>query len=130
MGLSVITALEIFTNPNDLEIVIGRENGDGKYLVVITRGPGHNFKLMLDSAPFAVTLEDAVESVKGILEATVEFGMKELTNKNSFVAHVSNPGCEPIDQTKVMNPGLINQILDELRQHRVASTYKVVAVPA
>ena len=123
-GISLFTALEIFTNPNDLEISIGQEKGGGKYALVISRGPGHNFKIMLSSQPFAERIEDVVEAIKGILETIRQSIIGEFENNRSFLSQCLNPDEQTIDQSKVLNSDLINRILDELRQHHLARTYR------
>ena len=126
MGLTMMTAAEIFTNPHDLEIVIGQERGGGRYAVRISRGPGHKFKPLLSSTPFAETLDVAIEAVKQILETTNENLTKEFENSESLLSLYTNPNGVEVDQSKVLNSDLILRILGELRQHRVASTYKML----
>ncbi|MDQ3014350.1 MAG: hypothetical protein M3Q73_00615 [bacterium] len=123
----MITALEIFTNPGDLEITIGQEKEGARFAIGIFRGPGHNFKPMLTSQPFAEKFEDAIEAVKGTLESIHDALSKDFADRKSFPSQYLNPGGQEIDQTKVLNPDLIHRILDELRQHRVASTYTMLA---
>lgn len=123
----MLTALEIFTNPDDLEITIGQEKEGAKFTIGIFRGPGHNFKPMLTSQPFAEKLEDAVEVIKGILESIREAIAKDFANRKSLPSQYLNPDGLEIDQSKVLNLDLIARILDELRQHKVASTYKMLA---
>jgi hypothetical protein len=127
-GINRLTAIEIFTNPSDLEIVIGQEKSSGKYAIAITRGPGHNFKMMLDSEPFTEKFEEALKAVKTILETVQQSVKKELEDPKSFTAQFLNPDNQALDQSKALNPDLINRIMDELRQHRVASTYKMKPV--
>jgi hypothetical protein len=127
MGISMITALEIFTNPADLEITIGQEKEGAKFSIGIFRGPGHNFKPMLTSQPFAETQEDAIEAIEGILEPIHEAMTKDFADRKSLSSQYLNPDGLEIDQSKVLNPELITRILDELRRHRVASTYKILA---
>ncbi len=84
MGISMITALEIFTNPGDLKIAIGQEKEGSKFAIGIFRGPGHNFRPMLTSQPFAEKLEDAVKAIKGILESIREDLTKDFANGKSL----------------------------------------------
>ena len=129
MGISTITALEIFTNPRDLEITIGQDKNSGKFAIGIFRGPGHNFKPILTSQAFAEKLEDAIEATKETLESVRQAMIKNLADPRSLLSQQLNPDGQEIDQSKVLNPDLINQILDELRQRQVASTHKML-VPA
>lgn len=123
----MITALEIFTNPGDLEITIGQEKEGAKFSIGIFRGPGHNFKPMLTSQPFAEKLEDAVKAIQGTLESIHEALTKDFADRKSLPSQYLNPDSREIDQSKILNPDLISRILDELRQHQVASTYKMLA---
>lgn len=127
MGVSMITALEIFTNPSDLEITIGQEKKGAKFSIGIYCGPGHNFKSMLTSQPFAEKLEDAVNAVDEILQFVYEVIMKQFKDSGSFASQYLNPDGNSIDQSKVLNQDLIARILEELRVHRKASTYKMLA---
>jgi len=127
-GISRLTALEIFTNPSDLEIVIGQEKSSGKYAIVIMRGPGHNFKTMLDSEPFTEKFEDALEAMKTILETVQQSVTKELEDPKNLTSQFLNSDSQAIDQSRVLNPDLINRIMNELRRHKVASTYKMKTV--
>lgn len=127
MRISMITALEIFTNPADLEITIGQKEEGVEFAIGIFRGPGHNFKPMLTSQPFAKTQEDALEAIKGILESIHEAMTKDFADRKSLPSQYLNPDGLEIDQSKVLNSELITRILDELRRHGVASTYKRLA---
>lgn len=124
-GITRLTALEIFTNPDDLEIVIGKVKNSDKYIIAIMRGPGHNFKMMIDSEPFAGKFEDAIESIKTVLEAVRESITKELGDPETLASQILNPDGQAVDQSKVLSSDLIDKIIDELRQHKVASTYKM-----
>ena len=124
-GISRLTALEIFTNPNDLEIIIGQEKKSGKYAIAIMRGPGHRGKMLIDSEPSIEKFEDALEAVKTILEGIQQFITKEFEDPKSFISQFLNQDSQAIDQSKALNPDLINRIMDELRKHKIASTYKM-----
>ena len=127
-GISRLTALEIFTNPSDLEIVIGQEKKSGKYAIAIMRGPGHNFKMMLDTEPFTEKFEDALEAVRNTLETVQQAMTKELEDPENLVTQFLNPDNQALDQSKALNPDLINRIMEELRKHKIASTYKMKTV--
>ena len=126
-GISRLTALEIFTNPNDLEIVIGQEKSSGKYAIAIMRGPGHRGKLLIDSEPTIEKFEDALEAVKTILEGIQQFMKKEFEDPKSLVSQFLKSDDQIIDHSKTLNPDLINRIMDKLRKRKIASTYKMKA---
>lgn len=123
----MITALEIFTNPGDLEITIGQEKKGAKFSIGIYRGPGHNFKPILTSQPFAEKLEDAINAVDEILQFVYQVTTKQFKDSGSLASQYLNPSGNSIDQSKVLSQDLIARILEELRVHRKASTYKMLA---
>jgi len=122
----MLTAMEINNHPNDLYIQIGQEVQDGKYAFALSRGPGHNFKLLISTIPFAETLDEAVEGVKNLLNGIHEVTTKELHNKESILANIINPGGHEIDVSYTLNPNLINMILDELLKNHVANTCDMI----
>ncbi len=126
MGLSMITALEIFTNPGDLEITIGQENEESKFAIGIFRGPGHNYKPMLTSQPFAEMREDAIKAVEETLQTVHGAITKEFKDSKSLASQYLNPDGQEIDQSKVLNQELIGRILDELRMRGKASTCEML----
>ncbi|MCK5027097.1 MAG: hypothetical protein KAS07_01635 [Candidatus Pacebacteria bacterium] len=127
MGIKTITALEIFTNPGDLQIIIGQKEKGAKFAVAITRGPGHNFKLMLTLKPFAKTQEEAIKAIEEILQTVRKDVTREFKDLKSLSTQYLNPDNQKIDQSKVLNQDLIERILEELRVHRIANTFEMLA---
>lgn len=127
MKLSMLTVLEIFTNPDDLEITVEQEKKSAKFSIGIFRGPRHNFKPMLTSRPFTESQEDAIKSIKKIFQTVYNVAIKEFEDKESFAFQYFKHDNQKIDQSKVLNQDMITRILDELRQHRVVSTHKMFA---
>jgi hypothetical protein len=123
MGISLITCLEIFTNPNDLEMSVGQDQASGKYAFCIGRGPEHDFKILVSTSPFATTLDEAITSVKETLQAIQQGITRDLEDKNSLPSQFCNPRGETIDQLKIFNEDLIEKIVNDLKQNQVASTY-------
>ena len=127
MGLTMITALEIFTNPGDLEIGIGQEkNGARRYCFGIYRGPGHNCKALLTSEPFAETKEIVIVEVGKILGIIHDVAMKELKNPESLISQFLNPDGQEVEPSRVLNSDLISRILEELRAKGCASTCEML----
>lgn len=123
----MITALEICTNPLDLHITITQEKPEAKFAIGIYRGPGHNFKPMITSTPFARTAEEALNSIQNVLETAKEAMMKEFADRKSIPSRYLNPATQEIDPSRVLTSELITQILDELRKNLVANTYTMFA---
>jgi hypothetical protein len=61
-----------------------------------------------------------------ILEAVIEHSSKELTDPSSFISQILNPEQEGIDQSRVLNPELLNRIIDELKSKQVANTWEMI----
>ena len=122
MALTMRTSLEIFTNPSDLVILVGMDGE--KWGFTIARGPGYHGKLLLDTCGFAENKEEAVLGLKKVLETIVAICMKELENPVSIPCQDLNPDVRDIDQSKVLNPELIAQILDILRLCDHVRTYE------
>mgnify|MGYP001559215374 FL=1 len=128
MGISVSTALEIFTNPSDLEISIGQGKGGGKFSIFISRGPGHDFKILISSQPFAESMEAAVVATGEILESIRKVATNTFGDKDNPISQILNPDGQEVEQSKVLNSELIQRILEKLRRHQRAGTYEMLAV--
>ena len=128
MTISLITAIEIYTNPYDLEFLVGKENGGSKFAIAITRGPGHDYKLLLTTAPYTENQAEAIGIIREILELTRSTVEGELNNPESIAASFLNPDGEEINQANVLNPDLIERIIAKLEQDREASTCEMVTV--
>jgi len=120
------TCIEIFSNPEDLEFIITQDTTSKKFAIAVCRGPGHNYKPLLSSTPFAGDPEEAAQSIKDILVTIRAHCNKELANKNSFISQILNPDSREIDDSEVLNDELIAHIVDELRVHQTASTHKML----
>jgi len=129
MGLTMMTALEIFTNPDDLEITIVQEKNGGKFAISIFRGIKHRYKPMLTSQPFAKTQKEAIKAIGEILQAVHNVSTREFENSESLVFQFLNPDSKEIDQSKILNQNLIERILEELRKNAKVSTCEMFTPP-
>lgn len=121
-----ITALEIFTQFDDLHITTGKSKDVNMFGIGIYRGPGHNYKPMITSAPFAKTQEEAINKIKEILEFVCEFSKKDLEDAKSITAMILNPEGKEVDEAKTLNPKFIEIIIQELQQHQAVSTWEIL----
>ncbi|MEK7642035.1 MAG: hypothetical protein AAB365_03545 [Patescibacteria group bacterium] len=119
--------MEIFTNPADLDITIGQAREGDKFAIGIFRGPGHRGKPLLTSQPFAVTAEEAVESIRELLEGIRQVMTKEFEDDASVFSRYLNPDHRTVDESKVLSAELIARIVEKLKQDRSASTYAMLA---
>ncbi len=123
MGLSVITCLEIFANPKDLEINIIKDAGTNKFAILICRGPGHNYKAILTSLPFTNELDVAVETTKVIFEGAIEVGRNFSLEKGTKLPPVLDGLMTKIETSLVFNQDMLDKILLELRDRQTVSTH-------
>ncbi len=123
--MTILTALEIFTNPDDLEFSIGLEGN--KWAVIISRGPGHYFKLLLSSEHVFGSREAAIDKIKGELVFICEKGKEILGDSSNPAANVINPDNLPVGNMEVLTQERLEQIINELRANGMASTYKMAA---
>ena len=119
--LTLLTALEIFSHPNDLCINVFLDDKSRKWGVIIYRGPGHNYKLMLSSSPFLNTKSDAVNSVKKILLATCKASKDAIKDKDSFVSKLLKSTDPQLDKK------IINKITQHLKNHDSVETHKLLS---
>ncbi len=111
-----ITALEIFANPRDLTIKLSQANVNEKFAIGFFRGPGHRFKPLHTSQPFADTPGEAVDQIGEILRAAYNHGVTTLS-----------PHSDP---SEFLSLEFIDQILAELREHHEARTHEMPVVAA
>jgi hypothetical protein len=129
MGLCRLEAFEIFGNPMDLSIYVARCKSE-KFALAITRGPGHNFKPLVDSNDAFLDRESAVQYVEAILTACVEEGMKtvvseaEIKTCGIFCAGMYGTKENPPVKGAVLDADLIKEIGKKLRETGEAGTYK------
>lgn len=124
MGLTLSTAIEIFSQPDDLTFLLVQK--DDKWGLAITRGPGHDFKPLLDGAPVFDDKEAVLEAMGELLEAICSTSDIELNDPSSPVALVLNPEGQPVDDAKVLTAERREWIIRELEANRVAKTYEKV----
>lgn len=76
MSLTALTAIEIYSNPDDLVFHLYAE--EGKYGYTITRGPEQNCKPLIMSRPTFASIELAIAGVKKLLEFICRFYEEEI----------------------------------------------------
>lgn len=119
MSLTRLTALEIFTNPNDLHFSMPTAGvgADEMFGISITRGPGHNFKPMLSGSPTRSRV-DIIQLVTNILNTT----RKEC---NQFIDAASG-----LDPDRCLTEDQQRQILESLQKTGEAATYNMFVTTA
>lgn len=125
MVISPVAALEIFTNPTDLEIII-KQDDDG-YGFAITRGPGRDHKVIIDTCGFVETQDLAIEEVEKKLNSICRTMQLELADPESFISRYFNPDKEKLKQEEFLNQDMINRIIFELKQNGAVSTCRMLA---
>ncbi len=77
-GVSRLSAYEIAGNPDDIVCGAFKDKDTGKYGGTISRGPGHNYKLIISTNPGYDTQEEAVAGMRDLVEGINEAVEKEL----------------------------------------------------
>jgi len=111
-GISRLAALEIFVHPTDLIVFINKDGESGKYRLGIHRGLDYGGKPLV-SIPDIKNFDNGIEEIK----KTLEFILK--TGKRHFGK------IEGINQSKTLNPVLVNKIIEELKKNQIANTAKL-----
>lgn len=120
-GISLFSALEIFTQPDDLQFSIGEQAG--KWGLAITRGPGHDYKLIITSQPVLESREAAANAIKTLLTDICTAATSELNKPKSMLAALANPDGLPIDDAHMLSGEYRERIFNDLMEHGVAQTF-------
>ncbi|MDP3999336.1 MAG: hypothetical protein Q8P76_01925 [bacterium] len=80
-GVNRLTAYEIYGNPKDIICDATGPDSNGKFVGWITRGPGHNYKPLLNSEPIFNSRKEAILYMKELVEAVRKFIAEELKEK-------------------------------------------------
>ena len=107
--MTTLTGLEIFGNPKDLAFSVKKPKGDNKYGLAITRGPGHNFKLLLSGEDIP-SKEVALDLVKQVLEASRKVGLEALPSFGG-------------EESKCLTKEQQQKILSDLKKTGESATY-------
>jgi len=83
MGVSRLTALEIYSNQDDIVCECWGKNDKGLFVGVIRRGPGHNGKLLLSGGLKVDSKEEAVSYMESLRDSIISAMEEELANKES-----------------------------------------------
>ncbi|MFA4953963.1 MAG: hypothetical protein WC641_01470 [Patescibacteria group bacterium] len=120
MGLGRLTALEIFAHPTDLMFVIGQ--ADGRFGILLTRVPGHDYKLLISSQMTIETRDKAVEILCGILDTTIEAGQRTYAGSDD-VGEILNPDKVPVEKFPALTKPFADRIKALLRTADKVETY-------
>lgn len=117
-GLTLITALEIYTNPFDLDIIITED------ALMMSRGPGHNFKILLSGEWKFSDKIIIAEDIKNILKTIIDKNNTEISKPGSFVASICNPNNEPLNKAIVLTDNMLSEIILSLSKRGMVQTYQ------
>ncbi len=83
MGVSRITALEIYGNQDDIVCECWGKNDKGLFIGVIRRGSEHNGKVLLDAGLKVKSEEEVVSYMESMRDSIIAHMKKELENEES-----------------------------------------------
>jgi hypothetical protein len=119
-NVSMGTALEIFNHPRDLYFSVSEH--EGKYAFVISRGPGHNFKLLISADPVFEGREAVILCVQEILTGIRTHLEKELLDPSTIAAQFCNPSRLPRHMFQGLTAEYIDRIISDLQTQGSVST--------
>ena len=122
--IDLLTAVEIFSNPHDLQVSIVQDKNIKKWALLICRGPGHGFKTLLESQFFFDNSKDAIGYVKKILDAIQKNIREGFLKKESLVFQALNPKSEKLDEASILNDNVITHIIKDLEEKEFSSTFE------
>ena len=88
MGVSRMTALEIFGNQEDIVCECWGTDSNGYFVGVIRRGKGHNGKLLLSGGLNVESKEEAVQYMKSLRDDIIKWVEKELEDPESVTSRM------------------------------------------
>ena len=115
---------EIFGNPADLRIFLGQERAGGKYGVGFWRGPGHRYKILVESSPHFTKPEDAIAYIKKTLEEICEICTNDSADPNNPLTRIFGTIDQKANKDNVLNDDWINWIVKELTEKQYAHTFE------
>lgn len=121
--ISLVTMLQIFTNPFNLIFTIGKGDSE-KYSVMIGYGPEKQYVILFTALGMFETPEKAVEFTEKLLKMIWSFWIKEFLKPSGVFQFMLNPKKEEIKTLKVLDFALIDKIKAKLLQKREAKTFE------
>lgn len=116
-------ALEIITNPTDLQFLLVQREDDGNYCFIIIRGPKDGFRMLFRAPDFVKTKEEIIQRVETLLESFRSVTHEILGDEDGVFTECINPETMECRELKLMDQVAINRILDALRQNGIAPTF-------
>lgn len=92
MGVSRITALEIYGNQDDIVCECWGKSENGFFIGVIRRGSGHNGKLLLDASLKVKSKKEAVSYMESLRDSIIACMKKELEDEESQTSKLLKSG--------------------------------------
>ena len=120
----MIDALEIFTHPKDLHILVGKMKDRSGWGMSLCRGPGHDFKPLVSSRKGLPSREKLIKLVRQVLESVVNVGEKELSDDKSLVGRLCNPENVPVEEADVLRQEDVERICESLCSSDEVKTYQ------
>ena len=88
MGVSRMTAYEIYGNPKDIVCDASGPDSNEKFIGWITRGPGHNYKPLLSTRPTFASRKEAIQAMEVLVKAIKSVVAKEFKDKKDILSQI------------------------------------------
>jgi hypothetical protein len=124
IGLNSSMISEILKRQADLEIMIGQDVGNMRFFFIITTGHQNAFRTLFTSESLYRNEVEVLKGVREFFETVNHFGEHGPSDCGLF-KHLLGLVEKPVlDESTYFSLGLIEMILDDLKQFRVAKTQK------
>lgn len=105
--VSLITALEIATNLDDVVISTFGPDKDGKYGGTISRGERHRGKLLISTVPYHTSEQKVKDDLQAVIDACVKASQKVIDGPSNPVSDIVKervaPGSTNNPEAKIVN---------------------------
>lgn len=117
-------AIQICTNPHNLQIMLTKGKESDKFGFIIIYGPRNDYRLIFLSKFFAKSKEECLEGLKELLEEASIIAVKARGGRDGLISECYDGSPENFRAVELMDNNTISWILFELEQGRIAATFK------
>lgn len=124
-SLSVGVALDISTNPRNLQITVTKRKTSDDYGFMIIYGPKRDYAMIFMTEFFAKSKSECLEGLKELLERAKEVTIQTLGGDGGVITTCDDSQPEKVEIVELMDQNTINWILFELEHRGLAATFKM-----
>lgn len=124
----ILTALEIFTQADDLQILVGSYGNNNKYVYLVFGATRNNLELIFNSEPVFDTRDAAVDDFMKTLGSVREEIIRALTGAPNILTELMDPQNLSIEEVRnvLMSQEYFDYIEQDLRTDSMAKTHEIM----